>query len=256
MTTVVPIPAFTDNYIWCLHDSRDAWAVDPGDAAPLERFLGDNGLTLRGLLITHHHPDHIGGIAQLAASRPDLPVYGPDNPRIAGITHPLYDGDLIDVLDYHFRVLEVPGHTLDHIAFVDERADAPLLLCGDTLFAAGCGRLFEGTPAQMFASLQRFAVLPPATRVCCTHEYTQSNLRFACAVEPDNAVIADRARQAVALRAAGLPTLPTTIGLELATNPFLRCAEPAVIAAARTQVPEAGSGTEILAAIRAWKDRF
>jgi hydroxyacylglutathione hydrolase len=256
MLRVTPIPAFTDNYIWCLHDARDAWAVDPGEAAPLENYLAANGLTLRGLLITHHHPDHIGGIAKLTASHSDLPVYGPDNPRIAGITRALREGDTVDVLGRQLRVLEVPGHTLDHIAFLDEQADAPLLFCGDTLFAAGCGRLFEGTAAQMFTSLQKLAALPPQTLIYCTHEYTQSNLRFARAVEPANPAVADRARQVDELRAADRVSLPSTIGLELATNPFLRCAEPAVIEAARARAPEAGSGAEIFAAIRGWKDQF
>ena len=256
MLSITPIPAFTDNYIWCLHNGSEAFVVDPGAAAPVEAFLSAHTLQLRGLLITHHHPDHTGGIKELTTNRPNLPVYGPDNPRIDGITHTLREGDVLTALGQAFQVIEVPGHTLDHIAFFADTAPQPLLFCGDTLFAAGCGRLFEGTPAQMFSSLQKLTALPAQTLVYCTHEYTQSNLRFARAVEPDNADIAARADNVEVLRARQQVTLPSSIAMELATNPFLRWQAPAVQAAARTRNPEASSGPEIFAAIRGWKDQF
>ena len=256
MPTIAPIPAFTDNYIWCLHNQHDAIAVDPGDAAPLQDYLRSHDLTLRALLITHHHPDHIGGIAELARDWPGLLIYGPDNPSIAGITKTLREGDTLDALGLHFTVLEVPGHTLDHIAFVAAEQSPPLLFCGDTLFAAGCGRLFEGSPAQMFASLQKLTGFPTDTRVFCTHEYTLSNLKFAHAVEPENAETTQRLAAVTAQRAAQQITLPSNLALELATNPFLRSDQPSVRRAALTREPEVRSAVEIFAAIRRWKDQF
>lgn len=257
MLTIDPIPAFEDNYIWCLRRGDEAWVVDPGDAAPVQAHLAASGLKLAGILITHHHGDHTGGIRELTVGRPGLPVYGPAVSDITGLTRPLEDGDDVEVLGIRFEVLAVPGHTLDHIAYFwpGDGSRAPLLFCGDTLFAAGCGRVFEGTPAQMFASLERLAALPAATAVYCAHEYTLSNLRFAAAVEPASAELARRTEEATARRTRGEPTLPSTLALELATNPFLRCREPAVQAAAR-QRGEAASPAEIFAVLRAWKDKF
>jgi hydroxyacylglutathione hydrolase len=255
--TLVALSAFTDNYIWMLHDGQDAWVVDPGDAAPVLAALQAQGLSLAGILVTHHHPDHTGGIGAL---RPHLhgPVYGPARERIPPPFTPLRAADEVDVLGHRFEVLEVPGHTAGHIAYVQrDAAQAPLLFCGDTLFSAGCGRLFEGTPAQMHDSLAQLAALPPDTQVCCTHEYTLANLRFAAAVEPANAAIAQHTAQCQALRAAGQPTLPSTIALERRINPFLRCGEPAVIAAARAEEDAAANDpVSVLAALRAWKNRF
>ena len=260
MLTITPIPAFTDNYIWCLHDQHSAIAVDPGDAAPLREYLSSRGLKLRALLITHHHPDHIGGIAELAREWRELAVFGPHNPKISGITTRLREGDTVDLLGLQFEVLEVPGHTLDHIAFVTTPSATdeaqPLLFCGDTLFAAGCGRLFEGTPAQMLASLQKLARLPASTRVFCTHEYTLSNLKFAHAVEPENPETAHRLAAVTAQRERQQITLPSDLALELATNPFLRSDQESVRRAAHTREPEASSTVEIFAAIRRWKDQF
>jgi hydroxyacylglutathione hydrolase len=185
--TLLALPAFADNYIWMLHDGKQAVVVDPGDAAPVEQALDRLALTLAGILVTHHHADHVGGVNAL---RPRLqgPVYGPATERIPTPFVPLREGDEVSVLGLSFRVLDVPGHTAGHIAYVQEdAAQSPLLFCGDTLFSAGCGRLFEGTPAQMARSLAKFAALPADTQVCCTHEYTLSNLRFAAAVEPGNA---------------------------------------------------------------------
>lgn len=273
------LPAFADNYIWMLHDSQDAWVVDPGDAQPVLQALQHRGLSLRGILVTHHHGDHVGGIDAL---RPWLQgqVYGPARERIPQPFVPLSDGDVVMVLGWPFRVVEVPGHTAGHIAYVQQPGGpgeatraalpAPLLFCGDTLFSAGCGRLFEGTPAQMAQSLAKLAALPSATRVCCTHEYTLSNLRFAAAVEPDNADILRHLRDCEAQRAQGQPTLPSSIGLERRINPFLRCAVPAVAAAASAAAGQAPAGTHnsrahaidpadtvaVLAALRNWKNRF
>ena len=196
MQAIEPIPAFTDNYIWCLHDGTEAWVVDPGDAAPVIDFIESHHLHLQGILITHHHPDHIGGIGVLCERFAIATIYGPDNPAIAGITDVLREGDVITVLDQQFTVLEVPGHTLDHIAYLSTQMQPPALFCGDTLFAAGCGRLFEGSPEQMFTSLSKFKKLAPETRIYCTHEYTQANLRFAQAVEPDNLALKQRAQSA------------------------------------------------------------
>ncbi len=273
---VWPIPAFSDNYIWCIHDGHSALIVDPGDAAPVIQYLQKNRLQLSGILITHYHADHIGGIADLLSATPNgdaLPVYGPAAEVIAERTHALMQGDefAIAAPAIHFQVLEVPGHTLGHIAYfapaiqvqeasedAQQGAEPPRLFCGDTLFASGCGRLFEGTPTQMQTSLAKFAALPGNTLVYCTHEYTLSNIRFALAVEPHNVDLIAWAKRAEGLRAAHLPTVPTTIAQEMKTNPFMRCDQADVIAAACkiAQQPALKSPATVLAAIRAWKDQF
>ncbi len=256
MITIEPIAAFTDNYIWCLHNGVDAYVVDPGDAAPVVAFIAAKKLRLRGILITHHHFDHTGGIGELRALHSLDTIHGPDNPAIDGITHILREGDRIEVLGEIFEILEVPGHTLDHIAYVSTSLQPPALFCGDTLFAAGCGRLFEGTPGQMFSSLNKFKKLAPETRVFCTHEYTQANLRFAQAVEPDNLALQQRAQSADNVRANDQPTLPSTLALELETNPFLRTQHPAVQNAALRHNPQNANEVDVFAAIRQWKDQF
>lgn len=253
---LLALPAFADNYIWMLHDGVRAVVVDPGDAAPVHQALDRLQLRLQAILVTHHHPDHVGGVDAL---RPRLEgsVSGPARERIPAPFDPLRDGDAIDVLGTAFRVIDVPGHTAGHIAYVEQGNDRdPLLFCGDTLFSAGCGRLFEGTPAQMHDSLGRLAALPDGTRVCCTHEYTLSNLRFAAAVEPGNADIAAYIERCQALRAAGEPTLPSNLATEHRVNPFLRCREPAVVAAARARAPSAEGPVDVLAALREWKNGF
>ncbi len=249
MFKITPIPIFDDNYIWLLQQGTDAVAVDPGTAGPLLDYLKAQGLNLIAILATHHHADHVGGLPALAAATP-CPVYGPGS--IAGVTNPVTDGDTIRLLDHDFRIIGLPGHTLDHIGYVG----AGGVFCGDTLFAAGCGRLFEGTPAQMFRSLSTLAALPQDTQVYCTHEYTLSNLRFARVVEPDSAPLAARILNDTAKREIGQPTLPSSIGLELATNPFLRATEPAVIAAAQSKAPAAHQPVDVFAALRRWKDEF
>ena len=256
MMNLVALPAFTDNYIWMLHDGGRAVVVDPGDAAPVLEALDSQGLRLAGILVTHHHADHVGGVDALR-SRLGGPVWGPAHETIPAPYVPLAGGMQIDVLGIAFDVIDVPGHTAGHIAYAEHGpAGQPLLFCGDTLFSAGCGRLFEGTPAQMSASLDRLDALPAATRVCCTHEYTLSNLRFAAAVEPASDDVAVHTRHCQALREAGRPTLPSTLALERRINPFLRCTEPAVMAAARAQGAANDSRVEVFAALREWKNRF
>jgi hydroxyacylglutathione hydrolase len=258
MLTIQPISAFNDNYIWLLYDqqSRQAAVVDPGDSAPVSAALAELGLELAAILVTHHHFDHVGGLQQLCAEFNPV-VYGPHNPAIDGIGQKLAAGDVMEVLGCEFEVLEVPGHTLDHIAYY-HRGDQPLLFCGDTLFAGGCGRVFEGNPPMMHNSLQRLAALPPSTRVYCAHEYTLANLSFAQAVEPDNQDLARRIQEAQAARARDEPTVPSQLSLELATNPFLRCEEPALKAALQAlgRLPGDASGAEVFTVVRGWKDNF
>lgn len=254
---LVALPAFDDNYIWMLHDGARALVVDPGDEDPVNDALDARGLGLAAILVTHHHGDHVGGIDALR-SRLRGPVLGPADERIPRPFTPLADGQDIEVLGEVFEVVRVPGHTAGHIAYVCRPSDgsAPLLFCGDTLFSAGCGRLFEGTPAQMHESLTRLGALPETTRVCCAHEYTLSNLRFAAAVEPDNADIADHRARCESERAAGRPTLPSTIGLERRINPFLRVGEPAPRAQALARGAPADDPVNVLAALREWKNQF
>ena len=253
---LVALPAFTDNYIWMLHDGHQAIVVDPGESAPVQAALDAHRLTLAGILVTHHHADHVGGVAAL---RPRLtgPVFGPAQEPMPQPCVPLNDGASIDVLGLRAEVIAVPGHTAGHIAFMlQPPGQAPILFCGDTLFSGGCGRLFEGTPAQMHSSLGRLAALPGETRVCCAHEYTESNLRFASVVEPANAELAAYTVHCQALRADGLPTLPSSIALELAINPFLRCDRQDVIAAARAHGAANDGGPAVLGALRDWKNNF
>jgi hydroxyacylglutathione hydrolase len=261
---VWPIPAFDDNYIWCIHDGKSALVVDPGDCVPVLDYLAQHHLKLKGIVITHHHADHTGGILKLVeALGGPISVYGPAGDNIPGRTHIVREGDKIEFVSprMSFKVFEVPGHTLSHIAyFANMQANVvePMLFCGDTLFASGCGRLFEGTPTQMTESLAKFAALPKNTLVYCTHEYTLSNIRFALAVEPNNVNLISWSEQANALREQGLPTLPTTIGQELQVNPFMRSDQPEVIESAKATSGQAQlpSPAHVLAVIRAWKDQF
>lgn len=259
MIQLHPIPAFQDNYLWLLHDGRQAVVVDPGDAAPVLPFLAQHGLQLQAILLTHHHADHTGGVAELRAAS-GAAVYGPTAETLPTTVEPvqrLGAGERIKLLGLSFELIEVPGHTAGHGAyFVAQAPGGPLLFCGDTLFSGGCGRLFEGTAAQMLASLDRLAALPDSTRVCCAHEYTLSNLRFAQAVEPGNAAIAQHIAQCQALRERGQPTLPSRIGLERQVNPFLRSREPALLAALAQRDPLAQDEVARFAALREWKNGF
>ncbi|MFN3702509.1 hydroxyacylglutathione hydrolase [Thermomonas sp.] len=246
------VPAFDDNYIWLLRDAEGrALVVDPGEAAPVLAALGD--VPPLAILLTHHHGDHVGGVADLLARWPATPVLAPHDDRIPQASQRVAGGDRVSVGDWHFDVLAVPGHTRSHVAYHGEG----LLFCGDTLFSLGCGRMFEGTPPQMHASLARLAALPGNTRVCCAHEYTLGNAAFALAVEPGNTALQARAETVRALRAKGQPTLPTTLAEECACNPFLRCNVPAVRAAAEGHAGQPlDDAAAVFGALRAWKDGF
>jgi hydroxyacylglutathione hydrolase len=253
--TLLPLPAFDDNYIWMLHDGHQALVVDPGDAQPVLQALQTQHLQLQAILVTHHHADHVGGVAELRAAT-GATVHGPAGEEMPEPLQRYSEGDVLGLLGLRFEVLDVPGHTAGHIAWYCPDADgAPVLFCGDTLFSGGCGRLFEGTPAQMLASLDKLAALPGSTRVCCAHEYTLSNLRFARAVEPGNTALQQHMQRCESLRAQRQPTLPSTLAVERDINPFLRTREPAIVQAVepRAQVrDEAG----IFAALRLWKNDF
>ena len=248
------LPAFEDNYIWALVDDEGyAVIVDPGDAAPVLAASG-LGLWPAGVLLTHHHPDHCGGVAALLERWPTLPVFAPDDPRIPHATERVSEGSRFQLNSWDFTVLAVPGHTLSHIAF---HGAGGHLFCGDTLFSLGCGRLFEGTPAQMLESLERLATLPGDSAVCCGHEYTLANAAFARAVDPANDALRRRTEEAQAMRNDGRPTLPSTLATELATNPFLRVDTPAVRSAVAKRLGrEPTDRVETFAELRRWKDGF
>ncbi len=260
MIRIHPIPAFSDNYIWALHGTGNAVClVDPGEAAPCLAYLQQHQARLAAILITHHHPDHTGGVAALVQAT-GTTVYGPANSPFRGIQQPLADGDRVALPGCEAEVMAVPGHTLDHIAYVIPAASSgadPVVFAGDTLFAAGCGRLFEGTAAMMHASLQRLAALPPATRLYCAHEYTLANLRFAAAVEPHNARVQERLQATRQMREKHRVTLPSDMATERATNPFLRTGEPAVQQAAAAHAGHAlPDAAATFAVLRQWKDQF
>jgi len=253
---LISLPAFEDNYLWLLHDGQQALVVDPGAAAPVTDALHRLGLKLTDILVTHHHADHTGGVAALRDAT-GARVYGPARERVPAPFQPLAGGDQVRAIGITFDVIDVPGHTAGHIAYFAPGVDgAPLLFCGDTLFSGGCGRLFEGTPEQMLASLDALAALPDATRVCCAHEYTLSNLRFARAVDPDNAALAAYEQQCKDLRARKQPTLPASMGLERAINPFLRSREAAIANAVRAHADCAAGDVAVFAALRQWKNEF
>lgn len=255
---LTPLPAFADNYIWLLQHQQQVLAVDPGDGQAVQQWLAlEPGLRLDAILVTHHHADHTGGLADLVQTT-GAQVYGPAMERLP-VTHtPVTDGDTIVWGPLQWQVLDVPGHTAGHIAFWTRPPEQPpILFCGDTLFSAGCGRLFEGSPQQMLQSLNRLSQLPEDTRVCCAHEYTLSNLRFARAVEPHNLPLAQHEQQCQALRAQGLPTLPARLGLEREINPFLRTRWPAVQAAVERHAGTACvDETQVFALLREWKNHF
>ena len=253
---LIPLPAFADNYIWMLHDGHKALVVDPGDAQPVRDALQREGLQLETILVTHHHADHTGGVAELRNAT-GAKVFGPATEEMPEPLQRLSGDSVCSAMGLSFQVLDVPGHTAGHIAYYCPDVDgAPLLFCGDTLFSGGCGRLFEGTPAQMLASLESLAALPDDTRVCCTHEYTLSNLLFALAVEPGNTNLQQYLAHCQALRAQGLPTLPSHIALERKINPFLRSRLPAVMAAANAHDPDMTDSAGAFATLRQWKNDY
>lgn len=259
------IPAFADNYLWVIICNHSAWVVDPGDAQPLIAYFEKETIQLAGILITHHHQDHIGGVRKMQdwalQQGYDIQTYGPKHPDITNLTGTLSQGDVVEIFPGQIlQVFAVPGHTLSHIAyFLPQTIENPIprLYCGDTLFAAGCGRLFEGTAAQMFTSMQKLAGLPDQTLVCCAHEYTMANLRFAQFVDPDNIVLNQWYIDASQLRSDLLPTVPTTLGLEKKVNPFMRCHEEALIRSAEKNVGHPlQSPIDVFAIIRKMKDQF
>ena len=265
MFNITAIPALKNNYIWAIHNDHRAVVVDPGEARPVLEFLDARGIQLDSILCTHRHADHIGGILKLREVY-NVPVHGRQYPGNPHITHELREGDQLKLEQFglEFNIIEIPGHLNDHIAYV-----APgMVFCGDVLFGAGCGKIFEGTPAQMHHSLQRLALLPDSTQVYCGHEYTAANLRFALACEPGNTAIQQRIITTTELRAANLPTLPSTIALEKATNPFLRCAQAEIICTLKqrglSDMSEQGelgelaelSELAVFTALRAWKNLF
>jgi hydroxyacylglutathione hydrolase len=251
---IVAVKAFKDNYVWTLRDQRHAAVVDPGEARPVLEYLERENLRLAAILATHHHPDHVGGIGELV-EKFRVPVFGPKHEPIPTLTQPVSEGDRVAIpeLGVTFDVLDIPGHTRAHVAYYGAGA----LFCGDTLFACGCGRLFEGTADQMYTSLSKLAALPDETKVYCGHEYTLANIGFAKAVEPENRALGAREARDRKLRDAGRPTLPSTLGDEKATNPFLRCREPAVIESANKYLgARVADPVRVFAAIRDWKNRF
>ncbi|MAJ86475.1 MAG: hydroxyacylglutathione hydrolase [Cellvibrionales bacterium TMED148] len=257
---ITALPALSDNYIWVLASNKmnSAYVVDPGDAKPVLNWLNTEQLPLKGILITHHHADHVGGVNKLL-NHCNVPVFGPKDCPARCVTHPLEEGDIIECLGLQLSVLLVPGHTLDHIAYFSgpHNDQSPILFSGDTLFAGGCGRLFEGTAEQMYVSLEKLSSLPDQTRVFCGHEYTISNLLFAKAVEPDNQDIQSRIKTDKTRLGRGIPTLPSTIGIEKLTNPFLRVEEPVVASSILSMTDEnCDEPIRIFGALRRWKDNF
>ncbi|AVH32327.1 hydroxyacylglutathione hydrolase [Vibrio fluvialis] len=252
MLHIKSIPAFNDNYIWLIQNSdRRCAVVDPGDATPVLDYLFQHELTLEAILITHHHNDHIGGVPELVRQYPNVDVVGPSQEPIPTLTHPVDAGDQIELFDERFMVLGLPGHTLGHIGYVGDGK----LFCGDVLFSAGCGRVFEGTMEQMFTSLSKLVALPEETEVYCAHEYTASNVAFAMAVEPDNEQLQIYRDEVIRLRGQGHSTLPSTLRREKWVNPFLRTQEPSIMksVANRTEQTDALS---IFTALREWKNEF
>ncbi|HSI38712.1 MAG TPA: hydroxyacylglutathione hydrolase [Methylotenera sp.] len=256
---IIPIPAFKDNYIWLIHNHQQAVIVDPGDATPVQETLQRLQLDLTTILITHHHHDHIGGVVELQSAYPHARTYAPKREQYQFQHTPVSEGDTVNLAEFSLQlaVIDLPGHTLGHIAYYIERGSEGdvenLLFCGDTLFGAGCGRLFEGTPAQMYDSLQKLAALPQDTKVYCTHEYTMHNIEFAMTLESNNQQLVKRQQDTIKLRNLQQPSLPSTIGLELATNPFLRCTSPEIQSS--VQLPNAPA-LQVFSTIREMRNHY
>lgn len=252
MLTVSSIPALKDNYIWLIQNlKKECIIVDPGDALPVFKYIKENHLKLKGIFITHHHYDHTDGVTDILAQYPEIIIYGPDSKRFNFVTHPLKDNAQFQALDATFTVYSTPGHTIDHIVFYHPN----MLFCGDTLFSVGCGRLFEGTPAQLLKSLDKIKKLPDNTNIYCAHEYTESNIKFALKVDPLNASLKKHANIVANLRANKETTLPSSLGLEKKINPFLRIEDKNIILAVKDRTKSTNQA-DILAALRSWKDNF
>jgi hydroxyacylglutathione hydrolase len=254
---LLPLPAFSDNYIWLLQHQGMALVVDPGESTPVNHWLKENNHRLDCILVTHHHGDHTGGVSDLQRKW-GAKVYGPAKEKLGFEYQAMSQGSSLSWHGLNFRTIDVPGHTAGHIAYYAEPDNqTPLLFCGDTLFSGGCGRLFEGTAEQMLQSMDKLAALPSKTRVCCAHEYTLSNLKFANAVEPDNLVLKDYISKCQQLRAQNLPTLPAELGNEMQINPFLRTRKPSVINAVKKMAPPGtDKEAEIFAQLRIWKNEY
>jgi len=254
MVKIESIEAFTDNYIWLVTTNEGSIVIDPGESSNIINLMHKNQLDLKAILVTHHHFDHTGGIEEIISHCP-VDVFGPFN-NIQTIRKKLKGGDRLNVIGIEFEIIEIPGHTLDHIAFYSENNGRPILFCGDTLFAAGCGRVFEGTYEQMFESLIKLKNLPTNTNIYCGHEYTLSNLRFAKEVEPFNKDILSRYNKVLKLREKGTPSVPSTLSNELKTNPFLRCDNKEVQENISSKFKITKENKEIFKALRSWKDNF
>lgn len=252
------VPTFKDNYVWLLHDGRRAAVVDPGEAGPVEAALEGRNLTLTEIWITHHHPDHIGGVQRLLARHPTVTIRAPASSPLPGVTHTHQDKDTFTLFDSEpVTVWFIPGHTVDHIGFLLAERQPPAFFCGDTLFGGGCGRLFGGTANQLYQSLQRITALPGDTQVFCAHEYTQSNLRFALHVDPGNELLQERSRKVHRDRVQGLPTVPLNLDEERLTNPFLRPESPEIYQAVlKRLMKDVAYPDEIFKDLRQWKDTF
>ncbi len=257
MLNVHPIPVFRDNYIWVIHNQAHAAVIDPGIASPVIEYLRSNKLQLSAILITHHHDDHTGGNSELLQSY-DVPVYGPRNESIATVSHPLREGDQVNLeaISLNLMVLDTPGHTRGHIAYYGSNP-FNMVFCGDTLFACGCGRVFEGTVQQMYQSLQKLSQLPDDTLIFCTHEYTLGNIQFAKAADPENARLIEFEIAAQELRNRNIPTIPTTLTLEKKINPFIRCEQGGIINSTQNYSGKSlSSPIEIFTVLREWKNNF
>jgi hydroxyacylglutathione hydrolase len=258
MLAVSPIPVFSDNYVWMIQKpaAKEVWLVDPGDAGPVIDALDKGGWNLAGILITHSHADHIGGVRQLLNYR-QVPVLGPDSPAIPCVSQVLTDGDRYELFGGELRAIAAPGHLPEHLCYLLEHEGTSQLFSGDTLFSSGCGRVFKGSTVELKTSLDRLKQLPPDTHIYCAHEYTLANIAFAKAVEPDNAALREREREVRALREQGLPSLPSRLSLELEVNPFLRCHTASVRAAIGRQLGHEPAGDdEVFTSLRGWKDGF